>query len=89
MKPITQLDQFSLGLYFTKRPTEYIFIKVDSMMSINCKTKLILSFVCAFMIFDIDVMHCCSKPRPIPTTKAPDTATSKASDANTMDPGRE
>ena len=41
-------------------------------MSINRKTMLILSFVCAVMIFNIDVIHCCS-------------TTPNATKANTMD----
>ena len=58
------------------------------MMSIKRKTKLILSFVCIVIIFDINVIHCCSKPEPITTTKAPDTTTLKAPETNTMDQDR-
>ena len=58
------------------------------MMSINRKTKLILSFVFAVMIFDINVIHCCSKSETITTTKPPDTTTSKAPKTNTMDQDR-
>ena len=54
-------------------------------MRINRKTKLILSVVCVVMISGIDIINCCSKPRPIPTTKAPDTTTSKGNATNTMD----
>lgn len=54
-------------------------------MRINRKTKLILSLVCAVIISDIDIINCCSKPEPIPTTKAPDTTTSKGSATNIID----
>ena len=54
-------------------------------MRINRKTKFILSLVCAVIISDIDIINCCSNPGPIPTTKAPDTTTSKGNDTNTMD----
>ena len=63
-------------------------IKVNSMMSINRKNMLILSFVFAVMIFDINVIHCCSKSEPITTTKPPDTTTSKMPKSNTMDQDR-
>ena len=58
------------------------------MMSINRETTLILSFIFAVMIFDINVIHCCSKSQPITTTKSPDTTTSKAPKTNTMDQDR-
>ena len=57
------------------------FLKVDPIMGINRKTKLISSFMIAVMIFDLDVIHCCSGgSSDEPTTKAPD--------AYTMDPDR-
>ena len=58
------------------------------MMSINRKSKLILSFVCIAIILNINAIHCCSKPEPITTTKAPDTTTSKAPETYTMDQDR-
>ena len=60
---------------------EIKFLKVDAMMGINRKTKLISSFMIAVMIFDLDAIHCCSGgSSDEPTTKAPD--------AYTMDPDR-
>ena len=61
--------------------TKIYFLKVDPMMGINRKIKLISSFVIAVMIFALDVIHCCSGgSSDEPTTKAPD--------AYTMDPDR-